>query len=43
MHCWRRRGQPGAARLRVALIASLSEAMIADLFDVMADELRRLA
>jgi 8-amino-7-oxononanoate synthase len=36
-------GQPGVARLRVALIASLSEAMIADLFDVMADELRRLA
>jgi hypothetical protein len=30
-------------RLRVALIASLSEAMIADLFDATADELRRLA
>jgi 8-amino-7-oxononanoate synthase len=33
----------GTARLRLALTASLSEAMIADLFDAMADELRRLA
>ena len=33
----------GTAGVRVALIASLSEAMIADLFDAMEAELRRLA
>jgi 8-amino-7-oxononanoate synthase len=33
----------GTARLRIALSASLTESVIADLFDALADELRRLS
>jgi 8-amino-7-oxononanoate synthase len=33
----------GTARLRIALSASLSESVIADLFDALADELRQLS